>query len=178
MGYAGTKVPAFILFNVNTRTILMLKCTPQSGQKFRIRVFIKKKVNGLLADVYRITRYNLLTHRKIKCCYLLRWIKNNFVNFKQTLPVKHLPAEIKCWRWDLNPHRLLYTHLKRTCLPFHHSSSFTYYYITNSLILQTPERDKYYLDKMQINFSNSGKDIFVHSNPLIAISLLQISPAT
>ena len=26
----------------------------------------------------------------------------------------------KCRRRDLNPHGLLHTHLKRTCLPFHH----------------------------------------------------------
>ena len=26
----------------------------------------------------------------------------------------------KCRRRDLNPHRFLHTHLKRTCLPFHH----------------------------------------------------------
>lgn len=27
-----------------------------------------------------------------------------------------------CWRRDLNPHAFRHTPLKRTCLPFHHSS--------------------------------------------------------
>lgn len=31
------------------------------------------------------------------------------------------PALFICRRRDLNPHRFLHTHLKRTCLPFHHS---------------------------------------------------------
>ena len=33
-----------------------------------------------------------------------------------------------CSRWDLNPHALGHTHLKRTCLPFHHPSLFFWIY--------------------------------------------------
>ena len=46
------------------------------------------------------------THKKIRSlartdCFFLDW----------------------CPRWDLNPHTLRHTHLKRTCLPFHHPGS-------------------------------------------------------
>ena len=70
----------------------------------------------ILAEFVQGVKKDLESHdllRSFPCIYIL-----NFFFYFST-PKRKLNNK-KCRRRDLNPHGLLHTHLKRTCLPFHH----------------------------------------------------------
>ncbi len=73
-----------------------------------------------------------------------------------------------CPRWDLNPHTRRHTHLKRTCLPFHHLGI---YWLTESVWYVYPSRMS---SVTRTRSRGYGSDIFAYAHCLRTSTILHL----